>query len=72
MSPANLPQFFQQLERVWSNRLPGAQPDIEIMGAVYNIGEDLIVRVGKVVQKGEPRGLVIEVSVTMLGCFRIH
>lgn len=61
--PTLLGLVFQQIGggAVWSNRMPGALPDIEINGAVFQIGEDLIIRVGRVIQKNQPRGLVIEV-----------
>ncbi|KAG8985603.1 hypothetical protein FRB90_004589 [Tulasnella sp. 427] len=60
--PSLLSLLFQQIGggNVWSNRMPGALPDTEINGAVFQIGEDVILRVGRVVQKSQPRGLVIE------------
>lgn len=60
--PTALGPFLQQLGGNWSNRLSGTHPDIEILGVEHTIGDHLIIRVGKVVQKGEQRGLVIEVN----------
>lgn len=66
--PTLLGLLFQQIGggTVWSNWMPGALPDIEINGAVFQIGEDLIIRVGRVIQKNQPRGLVIEAELIPL------
>lgn len=72
--PTLLGLLFQQIGggAVWSNRMPGALPDIEINGAVFQIGEDLIIRVGRVIQKTQPRGLVIEVCTTFRLALMCH
>ncbi|KAG8856807.1 hypothetical protein FRB96_006311 [Tulasnella sp. 330] len=61
--PTVLGPLLQQLGGSWTNRLPGTQPDIEIAGTAYALGSDYIIRVGRVMQRGEQRGVVIEAEV---------
>ncbi|KAG9015788.1 hypothetical protein FRB93_012353 [Tulasnella sp. JGI-2019a] len=61
--PTILGPLLQQLGGSWTNRLPGTQPDIEIAGTAYALGTDYIIRVGRVMQRGEQRGVVIEAEV---------
>ncbi|KAG8904165.1 hypothetical protein FRB99_002146 [Tulasnella sp. 403] len=67
--PSSLSIFFQQLGGLWSNKINAAQPDIEIQGGVYAIGDDIIIRVGKVSQRGELKGVVIEAELVPMATF---
>lgn len=70
--PAALQTLLHQLGGNWSNRLPGAFPDVDVNGVVYGVGDDVVIRIGKVMQRGEMKGMVIEVRGSRtLGCVEL-